>query len=90
MQVQWNAQNDGRCGACGDPFDQSPKPHEDIGGKYVTGVITGVYEAGSVMEAQVLLTAYHKGWFEFRCVSLNTLSKSKFILHVITYDRFAV
>jgi len=69
VQVQWNAQNDGRCGVCGDPFDQSPKPHEDIGGKYVTGVITGVYETGSVMETQVLLTAYHKGWFEFRCVS---------------------
>ena len=82
LQVQWNSRNDGRCGACGDPFNQSPKPHEDIGGKYVTGVITGEYEAGSVMEAEVLLTAsvmeaevlltaYHKGWFEFRCVLIR-------------------
>ena len=69
VQVQWNAQNDGRCGACGDHFDQSPKPHEDIGGKYLTCVITGVYEAGTVMETQVLLTACLKGWFELRCVS---------------------
>ncbi|XP_045183781.2 uncharacterized protein LOC123542162 [Mercenaria mercenaria] len=71
--VQWNPENDGRCGVCGDPFNAAVKPNEDVDGKYVVnGVITGSYFKGDVMETKVQLTAYHKGWFEFRLCPLAT------------------
>lgn len=69
FQVQWNAENNGKCGVCGDPANADIKPNEDVNGKFVqNGVITGSYVKGNVIETKVNLTAYHKGWFEFRYV----------------------
>ncbi|KAL4216329.1 hypothetical protein ACF0H5_024056 [Mactra antiquata] len=66
--------NNGQCGVCGDPFDATNKPNEDIGGTYVTGTITGNYVQGGQLNATVQLTAYHKGWFEFRLCRLSNPS----------------
>ena len=63
FQRQWE-DNDGKCGTCGDPFDAG-RPNE-AGGKYATGTITGSYAEGGIINAEVELTANHKGWFEFR------------------------
>ncbi|XP_060607944.1 uncharacterized protein LOC132760070, partial [Ruditapes philippinarum] len=72
FNVQWN-QNDGRCGVCGDPYNAQVKPNEDVGGLYVVnGVITGSYDKGGVLNTEVEITAYHKGWFEFRLCPLAT------------------
>ena len=57
---------DGKCGVCGDPYNAGEKPNEDVGGKFVTGITTGSYASGTSMEVEVKITAYHKGWFEFR------------------------
>ncbi|XP_060596747.1 uncharacterized protein LOC132750729 [Ruditapes philippinarum] len=71
--VQYNAVNKGRCGVCGDPFSAAVKPNEDADGKYVkNGVITGSYVKGDILTAKVDITAYHKGWFEFRLCPLET------------------
>ncbi|XP_045185095.2 uncharacterized protein LOC123543096 [Mercenaria mercenaria] len=71
--VQWNSENNGRCGVCGDPFNAAVKPNEDINGTYVkNGVITGSYVKGDVLNTKVDITAYHRGWFEFRLCPLAT------------------
>ena len=66
LQNQWSSEVDGKCGVCGDPYNADVKENEDIGGKYVNGVITGSYISGSTMDVKVRITAYHMGWFEFR------------------------
>lgn len=74
-EVQWNSENDGKCGVCGDPYNATVKPNEDVDGEYVrNGVITGSYVRGSVMTTKVNLTAYHKGWFEFKLCPLETFT----------------
>ena len=56
----------GKCGPCGDAFqDAQPRAHE-FGGKYGKGIIVAKYPAGATIELTVQLTAHHKGWFEFR------------------------
>ncbi|KAJ8311616.1 hypothetical protein KUTeg_010971, partial [Tegillarca granosa] len=55
----------GKCGTCGDPF-QGPYENE-AGGKYANGIIVRHYPKGGVfMDVTIDLTAYHKGYFEFR------------------------
>ncbi len=35
-------ENDGKCGICGDPWDDNPRAHEAPGGEYAsTGIATG-------------------------------------------------
>ncbi|XP_041363554.1 uncharacterized protein LOC121379135 [Gigantopelta aegis] len=63
VSIQY-AQNGGKCGVCGDPWQG---PHEnEPGGKYANGIIVKKYKPGQIMEAGVQLTANHKGYFEFR------------------------
>ncbi|XP_013195579.1 uncharacterized protein LOC106138839 isoform X2 [Amyelois transitella] len=62
---QWSG-NGGRCGICGDPYEAPiPRPHE-LGGKYGDGVIVASYLPGSLFTATVELTAYHRGFWEFK------------------------
>lgn len=45
--VQWS-NNDGKCGVCGDAYDQAhPRKHE-AGGEYGRGIISRHYFAGQV------------------------------------------
>ena len=47
-QHQWNTQG-GKCGICGDAYDEpQPRTHE-IGGPYYQGIIVQKYTAGQVM-----------------------------------------
>ncbi|XP_037092756.1 uncharacterized protein LOC119112633 [Pollicipes pollicipes] len=56
----------GKCGICGDPYDEPvPRTHE-IGGPYYRGYLVANYTAGSAIDVQVLLTANHKGYFQFK------------------------
>ncbi|XP_072945000.1 uncharacterized protein [Epargyreus clarus] len=60
------AVNGGKCGICGDPFDMpEPRAHE-IGGTYGSGEIVAHYDQGQVITVTVELSAYHKGYWEFR------------------------
>ncbi|GBP08959.1 hypothetical protein EVAR_78324_1 [Eumeta japonica] len=62
---QWEV-NGGKCGICGDAYDLAePRSHE-LGGRYGQGFIVEHYEAGSVFEATIELSAYHRGYWEFR------------------------
>jgi hypothetical protein len=41
--------NGGRCGICGDPWDQYPRAHEAPGGIYATGIITKTYKQEKIL-----------------------------------------
>ncbi|CAG0925203.1 unnamed protein product [Notodromas monacha] len=68
FQVQWN-QNEGRCGICGDAFNEStPRTHE-VNGIYANGIIVDSYTVGAIVNVQVEITVNHKGYFQFRMCS---------------------
>jgi hypothetical protein len=53
--------NKGKCGICGDPFDEAVKPHEAPGGVFATGIITRTYTEGQIIPVKIDITALHKG-----------------------------
>lgn len=56
----------GKCGMCGDPYDEAqPRTHE-IGGPYYKGYLVRNYTAGSEIEVTVQITANHLGFFQFK------------------------
>ncbi|XP_037092403.1 uncharacterized protein LOC119112351 isoform X2 [Pollicipes pollicipes] len=57
----------GKCGICGDPYDQRPPRAHEIGGaKFVkSAIIVEKYSKGAIINAKVQLTANHLGYFEF-------------------------
>ncbi|KAJ8311580.1 hypothetical protein KUTeg_010935 [Tegillarca granosa] len=60
----------GLCGVCGDPYE-GPRENE-AGGKFANGIIARRYEFGALFfKSTVALTAYHKGYFEFRLCPHN-------------------
>ncbi|XP_037798593.1 uncharacterized protein LOC119593702 isoform X1 [Penaeus monodon] len=63
----------GRCGICGDAWDENPRPHE-AGGKYATGTIVRTYTEGQTITVRVDLTTNHRGHFEFRICPNNNPS----------------
>jgi len=65
--------NGGRCGICGDPWNQFPRDHEAPGGMYATGIITKTYKKGSIIPVVIDLTANHQGYFEFRLCPNNDI-----------------
>jgi len=63
--------NEGKCGICGDPFNEpQPRTHEG-GGLYGRGIIAAEYKAGQVIDIQIDLTASHLGYFELRLCPQN-------------------
>ncbi|XP_063615493.1 uncharacterized protein LOC134788558, partial [Penaeus indicus] len=60
----------GRCGICGDAWDENPRPHE-AGGKYATGTIVRTYTEGQTITVRVNVTSNHGGHFEFRICPNN-------------------
>lgn len=65
FSVQWD-QNGGKCGLCGDRYDDPvPRPHED-GGKYGNGVIGRRYTMGQTIDIEVDINANHWGYFELK------------------------
>jgi len=64
-------QNGGKCGVCGDNYeDPVPRPHE-AGGEFANGVITKRYAPGQIIEVEAELTANHKGNFVIRLCPHN-------------------
>jgi len=72
------------CGVCGDSLaDPVPRDNE-IGGKYYTGIITGNYSSGGIIEAEVVITAEHLGYMQFRlCLNPATETQSCFNRHLL-------
>ncbi|KZS12834.1 Uncharacterized protein APZ42_022080 [Daphnia magna] len=69
---QWLV-NKGKCGVCGDPFDEIIKPHEAPGGAFATGTITRTYTEGQVIPVKIDITALHKGYYEFKLCPNNNV-----------------
>lgn len=68
MQYEFN---DGKCGVCGDPYNETvPRTHED-GGENYRGVIVRGYRSGEKMPVEITLTASHHGYFQFRLCAKN-------------------
>ncbi len=74
IRRQWD-QNNGKCGICGDAFDQDPRDHEP-GGKYASGIISKMYTQGEQIDITVTITANHYGYFEFRLCENNEINKT--------------
>jgi len=63
---------DGKCGICGDPWDQEPRLHE-AGGRYANGIIVRSYRPGQDIDVEIDVTANHLGSFAFKlCPNNNT------------------
>lgn len=63
--------NGGNCGLCGDSYtDPHPQDNENTG-KYGAGLISGKYEAGSVINVTIRLTANHLGTFTYSLCKLE-------------------
>lgn len=66
---QWST-NGGKCSICGEDWSKSPKQF-GRGDSLYTGQIARKYSAGEVFDAQVVITANHLGWHEFRLCCLD-------------------
>ncbi|KAG0729547.1 hypothetical protein GWK47_030073 [Chionoecetes opilio] len=58
--------NGGKCGVCGDGWEENPRPHEAPGGLYATGTLTRQYNQGQVITLTADITSNHRGYFEVR------------------------
>ncbi|EFA07375.2 hypothetical protein TcasGA2_TC016350 [Tribolium castaneum] len=68
-------QNGGKCGVCGDNYaDPVPRSNENTG-KFGNGVISKTYTAGSIITANVTLTANHLGSFSYSLCVLKDPTK---------------
>lgn len=71
---QWNY-NKGKCGLCGDDY-QDPVPRDnELNGKYGEGVIVKKYISPNTITATVDLTANHRGYFRFALCNLDSYEK---------------
>jgi hypothetical protein len=61
----------GKCGVCGDRYDDPHPQDNENTGKYGKGIIAKQYTSGSVIDIEVLLTTNHMGYFNFRYVSVG-------------------
>lgn len=65
LQTQYRV-NGGKCGVCGDSYsDPHPQDNENTG-RYGKGIIAAKYQAGSVIDIKIKLTANHLGTFTYR------------------------
>jgi len=74
LGVQWG-ENDGRCGICGDAWNDFPREHEAPGGKFATGTIVRRYKAGSWIPVVLDITTNHGGYFQFKLCPNNDIRK---------------
>jgi len=71
---QWQT-NRGKCGICGDAWDEPQPRANEAGGRYGRGVITRKYRKGQSIKVRIELTANHMGHFEFRLCPNNNPAK---------------
>lgn len=72
--MQWD-DNHGKCGVCGDPYNEPPPRDNEVGGIYYSGIIVRNYKRGQVINVTIQLTTNHYGYFEFRLCPNNDFSK---------------
>ncbi|XP_067658857.1 uncharacterized protein [Haliotis asinina] len=70
----WFAEH-GKCGVCGDPYEQVPPRDNEAGGKYGLGVIARGYKTGQDLPITIEITANHEGYFEFRLCKNDDVTK---------------
>jgi len=70
LQSQWNVHR-GKCGICGEAYDKPNKLFEKGGAMY-TGKIVKTYNQGQQIDVTVVLTANHKGYFEYRLCNVDS------------------
>ncbi|CAL4075572.1 unnamed protein product, partial [Meganyctiphanes norvegica] len=64
--------NGGKCGECGDPY-QDPRPRQnEVKGLYGNGIIFKEFKVGEVIDVVVTIVANHRGWFEFRLCPMSS------------------
>lgn len=74
--VQWN-KNGGRCGLCGDNYEApTPRSHE-LGGHYGEGIIVRTYNSSAPLPVRVLISANHRGYFEFQLCNLDNSAETE-------------
>jgi len=73
--AQWNEENNGKCGVCGDRWDGVRE--NETPGKYATGTIVANYKSGQDINVKIRITSNHKGWVEFRLCENNDINKDK-------------
>jgi len=71
---QWQT-NGGKCGICGDPWDDKQPRANEAGGTYGRGVITRKYKRNQAIKVRIELTANHMGHFEFKICPQNNIRK---------------
>ena len=63
--VQWSS-NGGKCGVCGDNYqDEVPRAHE-TGGKFGNEIIGATYTTGAIIDIDIEIVANHWGYFELK------------------------
>ena len=68
--------NDGKCGICGDAFNEDPRPHEAPGGTWGnTGILVGEYQPGEWIDVTIEVRFY-------LALLLSTAQLSVVILHI--------
>jgi hypothetical protein len=67
-QTLW-AVNGGKCGICGEEWNSTKKFEK--GGELYLGKIVRTYTQGDSINATVVVTANHYGWFEFRVCNVD-------------------
>jgi hypothetical protein len=66
----------GKHGICGDPYSQTRPRNHEAGGKYYgNGISQATFTSGDVIDLEVVLTAYHKGEFDFRICKINGITE---------------
>ncbi|XP_046630908.1 uncharacterized protein LOC124310859 [Daphnia pulicaria] len=70
FSIHWSL-NGGKCGVCGDRWDEPPPRLHESGGFYDTGLLGKRYTPGQIIDIEVELTANHKGHFELRLCPLS-------------------
>ncbi|XP_041377331.1 uncharacterized protein LOC121389749 [Gigantopelta aegis] len=65
----------GKCGVCGDVWQDPTPRNNEAGGLYGKGIITKTYTTGQDIQISVQITANHGGWFEFRLCANNNPTK---------------
>ena len=58
--------NEGRCGVCGDPWDQPVPRDGEHGGVYGVGVVVRTYQPGQTIRVVLDITANHLGFLQFK------------------------
>lgn len=66
--------NGGKCGICGDPWNEKNRTHE-AGGDYAKGIIVQTYKMGQVINTTAEITANHGGYMEYRICPNNDSRK---------------